>query len=173
MTCRERLEAYLQANWVQFRVYEHAAAYTAQAVAEREHIPHKLMAKVVVVVADGQLVMLVLPTSRRVDLAKVSALLNAREVRLASEAELAMAFPDCEIGATPPFSNGYNLPLYADRSLEDEPILFFQAGSHSVAMSIAFADYVRLAQPRLADFVAEHRRLAPVGYDDVHEMGGW
>lgn len=173
MTCRERLEAYLQTNGVQFRVYEHPAAYTAQAVAEREHIPHKLMAKVVIAVADGQLLMLVLPTSRRVDLAKVSTLLNAREVRLASEAELAMAFPDCEVGATPPFSNGYNLPLYADRSLGDEPIMFFQAGSHSVAMSIAYADYVRLARPILAEFAAEHRRLAPVAHDDVHELGGW
>ncbi len=172
MMCRERLEAYLQAQGVQYRVYEHPAAYTAQAVAEREHIPNKLMAKVVIVVADGELTMLALPTSRRVDLARVREALDAREVRLATETEMATAFPDCEVGATPPFNAGYNMPLLVDRSLAEEPVIFFQAGSHSLAMSMAFADYARLVQPRLAEFTAEPRRLA-AAHEDIHELGGW
>lgn len=173
MMCRERLEAYLRANGVAFSVHQHPAAYTAQAVAEREHIPNQLMAKVVVVVVDGELVMLVLPTSRRVDLAAVGSLLDAREVRLANEAELATAFPDCEIGATPPFGNMYGLRVYADQALIDDPILYFQAGTHMVALSVAYADYARLVGPTIATFTAQHRRASPDTREDVHETGGW
>ncbi|NTU80936.1 MAG: YbaK/EbsC family protein [Chloroflexales bacterium] len=152
MMCREKIEAYLRANLVPFGVHAHTPAYTAQAVAEHEHISNQLMVKAVIVVADGELVMLALPASRRVDLALVRTMLDVREVRLASEAELAEAFPDCEIGAAPPFGNLYGVPLYADQSLENDRVIFFQAGTHTVALSIAYADYKRLAEPTIVSF---------------------
>lgn len=172
MTCRERLEAYLRASQVPFEAHPHQPAYTAQAVAEREHIPGQLMVKVVVVVADGELAMLALPTSRRADLARVAELLDAREVRLATEGELSLAFPDCEIGAMPPFGGMYGLPVYVDRSLEGEHRVFFQDGTHTGAMSVSYADFRRLAAPVVAEFTGAHRRPQPHA-DDIREMGAW
>lgn len=173
MTCLERLEAYLRREQVPFRVHLHSAAFTAQGVAEHEHLPGQLMAKVVVVVADGELALLALPTSRRVDLAQVSALLDAREVRLATEGELFGAFPDCEIGAMPPFGNLYGLPVYVDRALEGEHDVFFQAGSHTVAFSVAYADFKRLVAPAVADFTSTRPRPSAPPDDLVRETGGW
>jgi len=115
MTCKERLEAYLREQQAPFAIQHHRAAYSAQDVAASEHIPGKLVAKVVMAFADGKLVMLVLPASHRVDLVRASTAIGAKSVYLAGERELAVAFPDCEVGTMPPFGNLYYVPVYVDR----------------------------------------------------------
>jgi Ala-tRNA(Pro) deacylase len=162
MTCKDRLETYLRDNQVAFQTQHHRTAFTAQAVAESEHISGRLLAKVVMVVADGELVMLVLPATKRVDVAQVAGLLDAREVRLAEEAEFAATFPDCEIGAMPPFGNLYGVPVYVDKILAEDEMIFFQAGTHTDTMSMTYADFARLVKPTVADF-ARHLRAVGEG----------
>ena len=65
MGCKEELEAYLRENKVPFQVQHHAVAYTAQEVAAAEHIPGRMLAKVVMVLGDGKLAMFVLPAPLR------------------------------------------------------------------------------------------------------------
>ncbi len=159
MSCRDRLEAYFQANGVAYQVQQHATAYTAQRVAESEHIPGKRLAKVVMVIANARPVMLVLPASYRVDLTKAGAALGDPNVRLAQENEFETVFPDCEVGAMPPFGNLYNVPVYVDRALAENEEIVFQAGTHTETMSIKYADFQRLAGPTVADF-AHHPQTA-------------
>jgi len=85
-----------------------------------------------------------------VDVAKVSEVLG-KQARLASEGELASAFPDCEAGAMPPFGSLYDVPVYVDRALMRNERIVFQAGTHTVTMSVAYADFERLARPTVAD----------------------
>ena len=152
MQCKEQLESYLREKRVAFQVQHHPRVYTAQEVAASEHIPGKMLAKVVMVLADGATVMLALPAPSKVDLAKAGAVLGAREVRLAREEEFAAAFPDCEVGAMPPFGNLYDVPVYVDKTLSEDDTIVFQAGSHTDTMSLNYADFERLAQPVVADF---------------------
>ncbi|HJZ47227.1 MAG TPA: YbaK/EbsC family protein [Roseiflexaceae bacterium] len=157
MTCKDRLETYLRDNQVAFETQHHRTAFTAQALAESEHIPGRMVAKVVMIVADGELVMLALPATNRVDVAQVAAMLDAREVRLADEAEFTAAFPDCEIGAMPPFGNLYGVPVYIDQILAEDETIYFQAGTHTDTISLKYADFARLVEPTVADF-ARHMR---------------
>lgn len=152
MNCKEKLEVYLRGNKVPFQVQHHPIAFTAQEVAAKEHIPGRMLAKVVIALADGKMVMLVLPAPARVDLAKAAAILGAKEVRLAREQEFAAAFPDCEVGAMPPFGNLYNLPVYVDKTLTQQQTIVFQAGTHADTMSLQYADFERLAQPQVSEF---------------------
>lgn len=152
MKCKERLERYLQERQVPYQEQHHPLAYTAQHVAESEHIPPQIMVKVVVVVADGDLVMLALPASVRVDLLTMREMLNVRHLRLASEEELAAIFTDCEIGTMPPFGNLYDIPVCIDESLLSAKTIYFQAGTHLDTMSIACDDFVRLVQPGIVPF---------------------
>lgn len=152
MSCRDRLEAYFQANGVAYQVQQHATAYTAQRVAESEHIPGKRLAKVVMVIANARPVMLVLPASYRVDLTKAGAALGDPNVRLAQESEFETVFPDCEVGAMPPFGNLYNVPVYVDRALTRNREITFNAGTHRETMTIAYADYERLVRPTVLEF---------------------
>lgn len=152
MNSKDKLEAYLRDSKVPFQVQHHPVAYTAQEIAASEHVPGKMLAKVVMVLADGKMVMLALPAPYRVDLAKVSAILGAKEVRLAHEEEFAAAFPDCEVGAMPPFGNLYGLPVYVDKALAEDETIVFQAGTHTDTISMNYADFERLVKPTVAEF---------------------
>ena len=150
MDGRDRLENHLRKNGVVFGVQEHPTAHTAQRTAASEHVPGRMFAKVVMASTDGDLIMLVLAASSMVDVAKVAEVLG-KQARLASEGEFAPAFPDCEAGAMPPFGNLYDVPVYVDRALMRNERIVFQAGTHTVTMSVAYQDFQRLARPTVAD----------------------
>lgn len=150
--CTEQLEAYLCEQRVPFQVQHHPLAFTAQHVAAVEHVPGRLVAKVVVVYADGRPVMLALPAHCRVSLPRAEQALASRTVRLAEEHELRRLFPDCEVGAMPPFGNMYDLPVYADQALAEDEVIVCNAGTHTETISLRFADFQRLVHPAIADF---------------------
>ena len=154
MTCRKRLEKLFREEGVKFSVSKHAEVYSAQRVAGLLHIPGQQLAKVVMVKADGELAMLVLPAPYRLDFAKAKKVLKAKNVQLAKEEEFANLFPDCEVGAMPPFGNLYNIALYVDRALTTQPAIAFPAGSHREIMRIAYTDFERIAQPTVVDLSA-------------------
>jgi len=147
----QRLKTYLRHHRVEFEVQYHPAAVTAQKVAATEHLPDKLMAKPVMVVADGRLTMLVLPASLRVDEARAASALDVYEIRLASEDEFTSTFLDCDIGAMPPFGNLYGIPVYVDNMLAEQDTITFQAGTHTTTINLHYADFERLARPLVAD----------------------
>ena len=152
MTCQERLESYLRSSQVPFQLQHHPLAYTAQEVAAAKYVPGKLVAKVVMVQADGRPAMLALPAPLRVDLAQAATTLGAREVRLAEEEEFAGTFPDCEVRAMPPFGNLYGVPVYVDRALTEDEEIVFAAGTHTDTMRLRYADFARLVQPTVGAF---------------------
>jgi Ala-tRNA(Pro) deacylase len=117
------------------------------------HEKGAFVAKVFIAWADGELAMFVLPAYSRVDLSRAKELLGCEMVRRALEAEFSRVFPDCEVGAMPPFGNLYDLPVYLERTLASQPYLVFSAGTHTDTVRMAMADYVRLAAPIVADFV--------------------
>lgn len=152
MQCKERLEAYLREHQVPFQLQHHAQAFSAQKIAESEHIPGKMVAKTVIVLADKNMVALVLPASCRADLNKIQAALGAREIRLAHETEFVTAFPDCEVGTMPPFGNLYGIPVYVDKRLTEEETMVFPIGTYTDTMSLKYADFERLLHPKVMTF---------------------
>ncbi len=159
--CIERLKYYLHESGVPYQVQHHREAFTAQTVAGELHEKGAHVAKVVMLWADGKFIMLVLPAPARVDLGRAQGVLGAGFVRPAREDEFKSLFPDCAIGAMPPFGNLYNVPVYLDESLATMPELVFQAGSHRDTLKIRIEDYLRLAAPTIAAF-AQEPSSAPV-----------
>ena len=153
MDCKDRLEAYLREKQVTFDVRHHPRAITAQEVAASEHVPGKMLAKTVMVLADGKMVMLALPAPYQVDVDKAGKVLGV-EVRLAHEEEFENTFPDCEVGAMPPFGNLYEVPVYVEAALAEDETIVFRAGTHTDTMSVSYADFERLVEPTIAEFAA-------------------
>jgi Ala-tRNA(Pro) deacylase len=160
MACIDTLTAYLRENNVPFTLQEHEPTFTAREAAAAAHLPALMTAKVVIVAADEAFVMLVVPAAYRVDMSRVHELLGANLVRLAEERELALVFPDCAIGAMPPFGNLYGIPVYIDPKLAAQAHLVFQPGAHTATMSIAYPDYARLVHPRAAPITGDLHELA-------------
>lgn len=150
----DHLAGYLRHEGVPFALHQHPAYYTTQELARIEHVAGGRMAKVVMVFADDHPAMLVLPAPAQVSVEAAAAALGRRRVRLAHEEEFTPLFPDCDAGAMPPFGNLYGVPVYVDAGLAREEVIVFQAGTHRHTMELAFADFVRLARPRIVEIAA-------------------
>jgi Ala-tRNA(Pro) deacylase len=141
---------YLKSNRVKFQLRHHPARFTAQEVAAAEHITGEEVAKVVVLKAGDRAFMCVLPATYVLAMDKVRDLLKAKEVRLATEDEISVLFPDCEVGAMPPFGQEYGLDTYVDEHLAADEKILIPAGSHEDAILLAWKDFNRLAKPKVA-----------------------
>lgn len=152
MTILKKLEDYLEKNRVRYEVGVHEMLYTAQEIAAALHVPGKEWAKVVMVKADGKMTMLVLPASYRVDTKKLKKVLNCKRLGISKEKDFEEIFPDCEVGAMPPFGNLYNLGVWVDQVLTEDEFIVFQAGSHVETLKIKYSDYAQLVNPKVGDF---------------------
>ena len=130
----------------------HPEAFTAQRVAQQEHVSGHHMAKVVVAIADGRPIELIVPACRRVLLDRVKQLLGAERVRLASESEMVEQFSDCELGAIPPLRHWPDVDVLMDTSLWVDGDILFQAGTHCDAVQMRFNDWASMVQPRVEFF---------------------
>ena len=149
-----RLIDFLNQSKVRYEVLHHPEAFTAQELAAIEHVKGRSHAKVVMIKVDGVESMAVLPADHRVDLEKLSKVTGKRPA-LATETEFKTLFPDCAVGTMPPFGRLYGLPTYVDASLTEAGQIVFEAGTHSDAIKMSYADYARLAEPTAADFAVK------------------
>lgn len=143
----QTLKSYLDTNQVKYTIITHSPEYTAQEIAASAHIPGKDLAKTVIVKIDGDFAMAVLPASMHVSLARLKEAAGAGDAELASEKEFEKLFPDCELGAMPPFGNLYDLPVFAAKELTEDEKIAFNAGTHSELVQLAYSDFDRLVHP--------------------------
>ena len=148
-----KLRAFLDDHGVRYVSIQHSVAFTASEVAESVHVKGRDFAKTVIVKIGESMAMVVLPASRRIVLHDLREMLGSEELRLATEAEFKGAFPDCEVGAMPPFGNLYNMPVYVAAHLAEEREIVFNAGTHSEVMQMAYADFEQLVQPTMLEYV--------------------
>jgi len=142
----------LDRRGIPYEELHHADAYTAQEVAQREHISGHRVAKVVGVMADGRPIELVLPASRRVDLDRLRTILGADDVRLASEEELGRHFADCELGAIPALRHWGEVDVIMDGNLCCDGAIFILGGTHRDAVRMDFDDWFEMVNPRVESF---------------------
>ncbi|MGD9900561.1 MAG: aminoacyl-tRNA deacylase [Calditrichaceae bacterium] len=145
----KKIKQLLDEHKVKYVVLSHSPAYTAQEVAALTHIPGKELAKTVMIKIDNTLAMLVLPASYRVNFEMLKENTGAKKVELASEEEFKYSFPDCEIGAMPPFGNLYGMQVLVAESLTDDEDIAFNAGSHRELVKMKYRDFEKLINPKI------------------------
>lgn len=130
---------------VPYEHIRHHTDYTAQEAAHDTHTPGRHFVKTVVLWVDGELVLALLPASRVVGVQAFQEALDAVSVRLATEAEIAARFPDCEVGAIPPFGPLFDVPVYTSMALPDDELVTCTAGTLRDSVRIPYGDLRRLA----------------------------
>jgi Ala-tRNA(Pro) deacylase len=150
----------LEQRGLKYQELHHPESFTAQAVAQHEHISGHRVAKVVAVIADGRPVELILPASRHVLLDRVRALLGARTVRLATEEEIQHYFTDCEVGAIPALRHWRDTEVLMDGHLRNAEDIIFQAGTHCDAVRLRFDDWFEMVNPRV-EWFSEPEGIGP------------
>lgn len=152
MSVLKRLKDYLDDNGVKYKTITHSPAFTAQEIAASVHVPGKELAKTVIVRTGGGSAMVVLPASRKINFEALKSAMSAKDVVLADEDELESMFPDCELGAMPPFGNLYDMPVYVANALAEDDEIVFNAGTHTDVIRMKYKDMERLVKPVVADF---------------------
>ena len=150
-----RLREFLDSHADRYFIVSHSAAYTAQEIAAAAHVPGKELAKTVMVNIAGKMAMVILPASRQLDFELLRELTKTREVELAGEKEFAGLFPECEIGAMPPFGNLFGMDVYVSEELEADDEIAFNAGAHTELLRLSYDDYKKLVHPKVAKLSLE------------------
>jgi len=145
---------FLRSRRVWFEELLHPPASSATKHAHNMHVPGRMVAKTVLVKADGRFVLAVLPCTSRIDLGSLAALLGlpASEARLASTDELLGIFTDCEPGVVPPFGRLYGIRTVFDVSLLDVGELVFTGNLRHEGLRMRASDYVAIEEPLIGSF---------------------
>jgi Ala-tRNA(Pro) deacylase len=142
-----KLREFLDSHHIRYFVISHSPAYTAQCIAASAHVSGKELVKTVMVAIDGKMAMVLLHASRHLDFDLLRELCGKHDVALAEEQEFSGLFPECEIGAMPPFGNLYGMEVYADDELEESVDIVFNAGVHTELLRLSWFDYRKLVTP--------------------------
>ena len=148
----KKLKTYLDENHVKYVSIKHSNAYTSQEVASSAHVSGKEFAKTVIIKIGEEMGMAVLPASYQVDFKLLNEVFGSKKVSLATEAEFKYHFPDCDVGAMPPFGNLYDMEVYVAEALAKNREIAFNAGTHSEIIRMDYDDFERLVQPKILKF---------------------
>jgi len=149
MSIPARLSRYLEERKIPYKSETHPEAFTAQQAAQAAHVSGRSFAKSVLVNVDGTIHMAVIPASERVDLQRLRKCLEAKKVRLATEAEFSPLFGDCDLGAMPIFGSLYGVPVLVSHEITEGEEIAFTAGTHRDVVRLRTGDYLAAEKPRI------------------------
>lgn len=129
MTIANRLKQFLDTAGIAYEVVTHPRTATSGETAQAAHISGECVAKSVVIHHELGYLLVVVPSTHRVELNTLQEYLNTR-LGLAAEKEIAQLFEDCDLGAVPPVGAAYGLEVVLDTSLADLPDVYFEGGDH-------------------------------------------
>lgn len=148
----QRLKDFLDERQIKYVVISHSPAYTSLEIAAMARIPGKEIAKTVVVNADGTMMMVVVPASHMVDFKLLHTFTGAKHIELAAEHEFKNLFPECEVGAMPPFGNLFGMNVVVSESLAEDEMIAFNAGTHKELVRMTYRDFAELVKPKVGKF---------------------
>ena len=147
MAISQKLKDFLDSSKVPYRILPHSPAYTAPKIAASAHIKGRKVVKCVMVHGDGKDFLLATTANAKVDLDKVEKALGLSGARLEREEDFKGRFPDCDVGAMPPFGNIYGISVVVDEAIYGDDEIVFNGGDHVTLVQMSFDDFRRLANP--------------------------
>ncbi len=147
----EQITAMLNGNNIAFDAYEHEAVKTSEEAAKIRNTPLHAGAKALVMFADGKPIMVVVPGDQKMDTKVFKSLFSVRDLRMATPEEV-KKITGISIGAVPPFSHIFNIPLYMEEGLGDNEKVFFNAGLHTKSIAMDEKDFEKVARPIVGTF---------------------
>lgn len=142
------LKNFLDDHHIKYIAIPHSPGYTAQEIAASVHISGKKMAKTVIVKIGDELAMVVLPANHHVNFSSLREVTGRTDIDLATESDFKSKFPECELGAMPPFGNLYGMQVFVSSDLSHDTIAF-NSGSHAELVQMSYQDFMTLVKPKM------------------------
>jgi Ala-tRNA(Pro) deacylase len=145
----KKLKEFLTQNKIHYLSISHPVAYATREISHLSHIAEQTLAKTVVIHAGSKTVMVVIPSNEAINFDSLKKSLKESSVELVPENNFSKLFPDCELGAMPPFGNLYNLDVYVEKNLTKNKDIAFNAGSHTELIKMSYQDFEKLVHPTI------------------------
>jgi Ala-tRNA(Pro) deacylase len=142
------LHARLQEAGITFTVLRHQAVFTSEEAAAVRGTPLSSGAKALVVKADDNFLVLVLPADRKLDSKKARTSLGVKSLRFASREEVEQ-LTGLQPGSIPPFGSLFNLPTCCDPALALNESINFNAGDHCISVKMNYLDFIAIEKPKV------------------------
>ena len=136
---------------VKYKAFEHKVVYTAHDAAQTTKKKLSEIAKVVLVKADKDFVLIVLPAGKYVDFKGIKKALKAKKVSMASEKDITK-YLKTKVGLLHPFGSEYNLKTLLDKGMSKSKKMVASAGTFTDSVEVALKDFQKLVKPILGNF---------------------
>ncbi len=147
----DRVESLLNQHGVVFRVTRHEPVYTSEEAAMVRGTPLASGAKALIVKGEEGFVMFVVPADRKLDSHAVRRAKGWKKLRFATREEV-LELTGLTPGSIPPFGSLFGLSTHCDERLGENEVINFNAGDHSISISMVYADYIKIEKPELGKF---------------------
>ena len=147
----QQIEVMLAQHGLGYQVLRHEPVYTSEDVARIRGTPLASGAKALICKGEDRFVMFVVPADRKLDSHAARRAKGWRKLRFATREEV-LELTGLAPGSIPPFGSLFGLPTHCDARLGDNDVINFNAGDHSISVSMRYADYVLAEKPELGTF---------------------
>lgn len=153
MTPYDKIINLLEANGINYQEFNHAPIYTTEDSSKVHGLSLAEGAKSMLVKSQGQFLLVVLSGSKRLDSKKLKQVLETRDLRFATPAEVNQQM-GCMIGACYPFGSICQLMTFIDKSLINQASISLNPGIHHKSLRLDLIDYLRVESPFQVDVAA-------------------
>jgi Ala-tRNA(Pro) deacylase len=154
-----QVERWLQQRGATFEVLQHEPVFSAQEMAQVVHVSGENVAKTVLLKTDDRFVLAVVPATHYIQFDLACEVLRVQHVELARELDCARVFPDCEVGALPPFGSQYGVGTLVDYALTEDEEIVFVGNDHRQSIRMKYRLFAEIEQPHVAVFSFHEGRM--------------
>ncbi|HLC62300.1 MAG TPA: YbaK/EbsC family protein [Candidatus Nanoarchaeia archaeon] len=136
---------------IDYEVLEHRPVFTSKEAAEVRGTELKQGTKALVLKTEEGFIQACVSGSKELDIEKLQKITLFKRIEMANAKDVRKA-TGCNIGSVPPLGNLFELKVYFDKSILENEIVAFNAGSHTRSIKMKAKDLVKIVNPVIGEF---------------------
>ena len=160
MAISKKIEKYLDSKY-KYEIIEHKTTFTAWDTSQTEKVKPQEVVKALVMKADNDYLLALLPSNRNLDKQKLLKIINARrkkageknykKIDFAKEAWMKKNMPG-KVGAVPPFGKILNIAICMDSLLAKNKKIYLGSGEYTLSIRVNTNQYLKIENPVKGSF---------------------
>lgn len=151
MPISKKLLSHLDKNKIKYEILKHKTVYTAYDLANTLKKKLSEIAKTLVIKADKNYYLVVIPAHYRLDLGKLKKMLKSKKIEIAKENVMEKIFK-VKAEAITPFGTIHKAGVVVDRALLKTREVILGAGSFTESLGLKIKDFLKIEKPLQGNF---------------------
>lgn len=161
MAISKSIHNYLEKNKYKYEIIEHKTTYTAWDKAQTEKVRPQEIAKTLVMKADGEYILALVPSNRNLDKNKLLKLINVNKKKKGEKAAKKIDFAKeawmkknilGKVGAVPSFKGLIKAEIYLDNLLGKNKKIQVGSGEYNSSIKVNTNQYLKIENPIKGSF---------------------